>query len=119
VPPTNQVRFVTAQERYRVPDAPIAVPVTLRRYGLSEIINHLLGFGTEARLRPGAAHLLLVLTPLQKAASVPPTEKPVPFEFFINGQILRTTLQAFFEANNTSTVQTRIRRRTRRGLLTD
>jgi ribosome biogenesis protein YTM1 len=38
-----QVRFVTQQEKYVVTDAPTLVPVNLKRYGLSEIVNHLLG----------------------------------------------------------------------------
>ena len=40
-----QVRFVTKQTEYAVTDTPMLVPSRLRRYGLSEIINHLLGLG--------------------------------------------------------------------------
>lgn len=40
-----QVRFTTKQTKYAVTDTPIAVPITLRRYALSEIVNHLLGNG--------------------------------------------------------------------------
>ena len=50
-------RFVTKlPEEYQVPDAPIAVPSRLTRYGLSEIINHLLALGvwhlTTNTMRP-------------------------------------------------------------------
>lgn len=40
-----QVRFITQQRKYAVTDSVIFVPSSLRRYGLSEIINHLLNFG--------------------------------------------------------------------------
>lgn len=40
-----QVRFITRQKKYVVTDAPILVPARLKRVGLSEIINHLLGLG--------------------------------------------------------------------------
>lgn len=40
-----QVRFHTRQKKHAVTDTPILVPSRLRRYGLSEIINHLLATG--------------------------------------------------------------------------
>lgn len=40
-----QVRFITKQAKYAVTDTPINVPVSLRRYALSEIVNHLLALG--------------------------------------------------------------------------
>ncbi|CAO3599388.1 unnamed protein product [Absidia cylindrospora] len=40
-----QVRFVTKQQQYAVKDAAILVPANFKRYGLSEIINNLLGLG--------------------------------------------------------------------------
>ncbi|CAG8525155.1 39128_t:CDS:2 [Gigaspora margarita] len=42
-----QVRFVTQQKEFAVTDSAILVPTKLRRYGLSEIINHLLGFDNQ------------------------------------------------------------------------
>jgi len=36
-----KVRFVTNDPNIRVTDTPLAVPVTLGRLGLSEVINHL------------------------------------------------------------------------------
>jgi len=56
-----QVRFVTQlDERWRVTDAPIQLPTRLTRAGLSEVINHLLE-----------------------------TETARPFDFLINGELLR------------------------------
>lgn len=43
-----RVRFVTKHERYRVTEAPFAVPARLTRFGLSEVVNHLLGNGAPA-----------------------------------------------------------------------
>jgi ribosome biogenesis protein YTM1 len=37
------VTFFTRQSKYAVTDAPVMVPVTLGRFGLSEIVNHLRG----------------------------------------------------------------------------
>lgn len=65
---------MTDYEKYRVVDAPIAVPSNLGRYGLSEVINH-----------------LLELT------------KPVPFDFMISNNLVRTTLQKFISRNRLST----------------
>ncbi len=41
------MRFVTQVPRLRVPLAPLAVPGTLDRMGLSQIVNHLLGDGAD------------------------------------------------------------------------
>ncbi|CAG8502747.1 18261_t:CDS:10 [Acaulospora morrowiae] len=69
-----QVRFITQQREYTVTDSAILVPTNLRRYGLSEIINHLLGF-----------------------------EKPIPFDFIINNQFLRTSLSEYLIKHEIST----------------
>ncbi|CAG8639628.1 4962_t:CDS:10 [Funneliformis caledonium] len=69
-----QVRFVTKQPEFAVTDTPILVPAKLKRYGLSEIINHLLGF-----------------------------EKPVPFDFMIDNLFLRTSLLEYLENSGLST----------------
>ncbi|KAJ3189102.1 hypothetical protein HDU85_002727 [Gaertneriomyces sp. JEL0708] len=70
-----QVRFHTRQTKYAVTDAAILVPARLRRYGLSEIINHLLELPT-----------------------------PVPFDFLIDGKFLphRTSLSQYLETNGLS-----------------
>jgi ribosome biogenesis protein YTM1 len=67
---------VTSYEKYRVTDAPIAVPSKLGRYGLSEIINHLLDFEESAHQ---------------------------PFDFSVNNRLLRTSLKKFVTANRIST----------------
>ncbi|RGB33320.1 WD repeat domain 12 [Rhizophagus diaphanus] len=69
-----QVRFVTKQTEYAVTDTPMIVPAKLKRYGLSEIINHLLGF-----------------------------EKPLPFDFMIDNLFLRTSLLEYLENSGLST----------------
>ncbi|CCK71338.1 Ytm1p KNAG_0G02820 [Huiozyma naganishii CBS 8797] len=63
-----KVRFFTREkdESLHVQDAPIFAPISLKRYGLSEIVNHLLG-----------------------------SEKPIPFDFLIGGQLLRTSLDEY------------------------
>eukprot|EP00842_Homolaphlyctis_polyrhiza_P004839 jgi/Hompol1/5356/HPOL_001471-RA len=66
--------FFSRQAKYAVTDTPILIPTQLRRYGLSEIVNHLLALSS-----------------------------PVPFDFIIDGKILKTSLQQYIDANNIST----------------
>ncbi|QLL31006.1 hypothetical protein HG536_0A08210 [Torulaspora globosa] len=63
-----KVKFFTREqdESLHVQDTPIYAPISLKRYGLSEIVNHLLGL-----------------------------EKAVPFDFLIDGELLRTSLQDY------------------------
>jgi ribosome biogenesis protein len=70
-----QVRFRTKQSRFTVTESIITVPARLRRYGFSEIINHLLG-----------------------------NSKHIPFDFLIGGEFLRTSLAHFMETRAISTV---------------
>ncbi|KAF7732740.1 WD repeat-containing protein 12 [Apophysomyces ossiformis] len=69
-----QVRFFTQQEKYAVTDAPILVPSNFKRYGLSEIVNNLIGH-----------------------------EIPIPFDFLIDGEILRTSIAEYLASKNFST----------------
>mmetsp|Transcript_19865 Transcript_19865/g.28558 ORF Transcript_19865/g.28558 Transcript_19865/m.28558 type:complete len:449 (+) Transcript_19865:63-1409(+) len=69
-----RIRFVTKYEDYRVADAAVAVPSKLGRYGLSEVVNHLLDNPT-----------------------------PVPFDFIINNTLVRTSLRKFVQQNRIST----------------
>lgn len=69
-----QVRFTTRNEDLAVGDTPIFVPTSLKRYGLSQIVNHLLK-----------------------------TEKPTPFDFLVQGQLLKTTLDEYIVQNGLST----------------
>ncbi|KAI8320084.1 WD40 repeat-like protein, partial [Martensiomyces pterosporus] len=68
-----QIRLVAKQQKYVVPDAPLVVPQHLQRYGLSEIVNHLLG-----------------------------SEKPVPFDFLADGQFLRGSIASYVKENSLS-----------------
>nr|5DTC_A Chain A, Ribosome biogenesis protein YTM1 [Saccharomyces cerevisiae YJM1133]5DTC_B Chain B, Ribosome biogenesis protein YTM1 [Saccharomyces cerevisiae YJM1133] len=63
-----KIRFFTREkdELLHVQDTPMYAPISLKRYGLSEIVNHLLG-----------------------------SEKPVPFDFLIEGELLRTSLHDY------------------------
>lgn len=61
-----KIRLFTREkdESLHVQDTPMYAPISLKRYGLSEIVNHLLE-----------------------------SEKPIPFDFLIDGELLRTSLQ--------------------------
>jgi len=59
--------------QFRVTDAPFAIPSKLGRYGLSEIINHLLAL-----------------------------ENPQPFDFIINDKLLRSPLNKFIQTHHLS-----------------
>ncbi|KAG2489040.1 hypothetical protein HYH03_012478 [Edaphochlamys debaryana] len=60
------VKFITKLPPHlRVPETPVAVPASLRRYGLSQVINHLLAL-----------------------------DAPRPFDFLVSGQLLRSSLEA-------------------------
>ena len=62
--PSANVRFTTRLEpSLRVTEAPIQLPVRLTRYGLSEVVNHLLG-----------------------------AAPPRPFDFLLQGELLRGSL---------------------------
>ncbi|KAL1526888.1 hypothetical protein AB1Y20_015579 [Prymnesium parvum] len=62
--PQVQVQFVTQlEERWRVTEAPIQLPTRLTRFGLSEVVNHLLNAPT-----------------------------PRPFDFLLQGELLRGPL---------------------------
>ncbi|KNC99294.1 uncharacterized protein SPPG_05548 [Spizellomyces punctatus DAOM BR117] len=80
-----QVRFRTRQQQHAVTDTAILVPARLRRYGLSEIINHLLGrTATDTE-------------------SDETTLKPIPFNFLIDGKFLQTSLKTYLDNHGLST----------------
>ncbi|GLI78641.1 ribosome bioproteinsis protein ytm1 [Penicillium ochrochloron] len=70
-----RVQLTTQQEDIALPEStgPILVPTGLRRYALSTLVNNLLG-----------------------------SEKPVPFEFLINGTFLRTSIDEYLTDNGIS-----------------
>jgi ribosome biogenesis protein YTM1 len=68
-----RVRFVTKIASIRVAETPFAVPIRLARYGLSEIINHLLGL-----------------------------DPPTPFDFLVDGEFLRSSLIKYLQSKGLS-----------------
>ncbi|CEP10595.1 hypothetical protein [Parasitella parasitica] len=69
-----QVRFTTQQPEYAVNDAAILLPSNIKKDGLSEIVNSLLG-----------------------------NDKHIPFDFLIDGQLLRTSVVEYLNAAQLST----------------
>jgi len=68
------VSFTTKlPQKYQVPEDDLVVPASLGRYGLSEIVNRLLDF-----------------------------DPPVPFDFLINGEFLRSSVLEYLVANRRS-----------------
>ncbi|KAK9463823.1 WD40-repeat-containing domain protein [Lipomyces oligophaga] len=68
-----RIRLSTREANLAVPDVPLLVPLSLRRYGLSEIVNHLLN-----------------------------TDTPIPFDFLINNELLRTSLEDYIVSKGLS-----------------
>lgn len=60
-----RVKFVTKIPSIRVTETPVAVPESLQRYGLSEVVNHLLG-----------------------------RDPPTPFDMLVMGRFLRSSLRS-------------------------
>ncbi|KAK9494883.1 WD40-repeat-containing domain protein [Lipomyces doorenjongii] len=71
------ITLTTLDKAFAVPEVPLYVPLSLKRYGLSEVVNHLLA-----------------------------TERPIPFDFLINSEILRTSLQEYIIQKGLSSEQT-------------
>jgi len=71
-----RARFVTEHAEYRISDAPFAIPSKLGRSGLSEVVNHLLGYEGDTT---------------------------VPFDFCIRDVLVRVPLSRFLSANGIST----------------
>ncbi|GIL44920.1 hypothetical protein Vafri_2370 [Volvox africanus] len=72
------VKFVTKLPAHlKVPEAPVAVPASLKRYGLSQIINHLLAL-----------------------------DPPRPFDFLSNGELIRKSLEQHLLSHNLSAEST-------------
>ena len=66
--------FKTTVDKYRVTEEPIAIPTRLKRFGLSDIVNHLLQLS-----------------------------KPVPFDFLLNDTLLRGSLLKGIQTQKLST----------------
>ncbi|KAK9385771.1 WD40-repeat-containing domain protein [Lipomyces mesembrius] len=71
------ITLTTLDKSFAVPEVPLYVPLSLKRYGLSEVVNHLLA-----------------------------TERPIPFDFIINSELLRTSLQEYIIQKGLSSEQT-------------
>ncbi|KAI9841197.1 MAG: ribosome biogenesis protein ytm1 [Sclerophora amabilis] len=71
-----KVQFTTKHPDIALPEnsGPILIPTNLRRYGLSTLVNHLLG-----------------------------TSSPTPLDFLISGSFLRTSIDDYLTANGLST----------------
>ncbi|KAG5182364.1 WD40-repeat-containing domain protein [Tribonema minus] len=91
-PPQVRVKFVTKLASIRVTDLPIAVPETLGRYGLSEVVNHLLGLNADTSAAAAAPH----------DAAPPSSKAPIPFDILIDGRFLRTSLARYMRAHAVS-----------------
>lgn len=73
-----QVRFVTSlEDRYKVPTTSIAIPSNLTRLGLSSVVNNIL-------------------------KSADSDWEPEPFDFLIDGELVRMSLDKFLIAKNIS-----------------
>ncbi|RPB28848.1 WD40 repeat-like protein, partial [Terfezia boudieri ATCC MYA-4762] len=73
-----QIRLTTRHPDITISSpAPLLVPTSLRRYGLSQVVNHLLE-----------------------------TPEPIPFDFLIDGVFLKTSLDEYLTANGLSAEST-------------
>lgn len=96
---------------FRVPPHPLAVPAQLTRYGLSEVVNSLLKLGARHVADSG-----LCATPDARGrprlgapvCRVRPSDKPVPFDFLINDQLLQVSLEAFLLERSISAVRANV-----------
>ncbi|GAB5035824.1 microtubule-associated protein ytm1 [Nannochloropsis oceanica] len=86
-----RLRFITRDPTIRVNEVPLAVPVALNRRGLSEVINHLLGIegGTK-----GSA---------EEEEKDGNTTNASGYDFVIENQLLRCSLDKFLRATGLST----------------
>lgn len=61
-----QIRFATKDPSLAIESRPLLVPTSLKRYGLSEIVNHLLE-----------------------------TDSPIPFSFLVHGELLSSSVEEY------------------------
>lgn len=76
-----KIRFFTNEEdeSLQVSDNPLYVPISLKRFGLSEVVNHLLNKNDETE-----------------------EQKQIPFDFLIDGVLLRSSIQDYLTKNGLS-----------------
>ena len=87
-----RLRFFTRDPTIRVNEAPLAVPVALNRRGLSEVINHLRGPGSGSK---GAA--------AEEEGEEGNKTNAGGYDFVIENQLLRCSLDKFLRATGLST----------------
>lgn len=68
-----RVSLVTQDEDIKVDETPLYVPVDLKRYGLSEVVNQLLK-----------------------------TTEPIPFDFLVDGELLRSSVSDYLKSKGLS-----------------
>ncbi|VVT48801.1 uncharacterized protein SAPINGB_P001958 [Magnusiomyces paraingens] len=89
-----QIRLVTRDERYAVPSVPLYVPVSLKRYGLSEVVNKLLEQGHEDRVAESS---------LLPGETETEGYQTTPFDFLTDdGKLLRATLAEYLSQRGLS-----------------
>eukprot|EP00624_Nannochloropsis_granulata_P004441 evm.model.NODE_31977_length_99932_cov_29.870142.22 len=91
-----RLRFITRDPTIRVNEVPLAVPVALNRRGLSEVINHLLGVrgGTKGGGTKGSVAVEEEEGDKTNAGG---------YDFVIENQLLRCSLDKFLRATGLST----------------
>lgn len=91
-----------------------AIPANLTRYGLSQIINHLLALGGSRLLPPPPPaasrgrhrrSLLWLHQTCTRPPPPPPAEPTRPFDFLIDGELLRLSLHKHLLAKSISAVR--------------
>ncbi|KAI3402657.1 YTM1 [Candida oxycetoniae] len=83
-----KIKFITNEpEELKVEETPLYVPISLKRYGLSEVVNHLLGNDKQEEEREREAE---------------ENKRHVPFNFLINGELLRTSIDQYLVRNGLS-----------------
>ncbi|CAG4955987.1 unnamed protein product [Colias eurytheme] len=77
-----QVRFITKQEQYAIPDIPIAIQTNVQTSDLSTLVNGLLKESNSA------------------------VQKAIDFDFLISGELLRTSVSEHLQERSVSTEET-------------
>eukprot|EP00435_Cladocopium_sp_Y103_P038589 s905_g10.t1 len=65
--------FTKLPEKFQVPEEELVIPANLERYGLSEVVNRLIGH-----------------------------EQPIPFDFLVEGEFLRSSIGTYLEVHKLS-----------------
>jgi ribosome biogenesis protein len=114
--PSRQVRvrfFTNLPSPLRVPTTAIAVPADLSRMGLSEIVNGLLAVGERLEgLEPQPSIPSVGCPPWGSNPlcfcfffAAEPDHQARPFDFLVDGELVRMPLQQFLNAKGISAVR--------------